>query len=172
LVIELAPAWEGFVPDISDEHLKAIGQIAIDFGRLEYFLDAFVGFLLGNDAVVGEIVCRNHESFAKRVSIMSELFELKYTDENLREQFKQIVSEIRKIQEQRNAMFHSSWFLGRADDTDVLVRIARKGTNRYSVFTDDDLRKMALTVRTVLDEFHRFSHIRVFEKIRSASTPS
>jgi hypothetical protein len=94
--------------DITDEHFRAIGRIAVQFGALEIVLDNFIGLMIG-DIDLGEIVSRSIDSFEKRWHLMRSIFDRKYGGAELQERLAVLSKRVDAIKQHRNLVVHSWW---------------------------------------------------------------
>jgi hypothetical protein len=134
---------------ISDDHLRAIGAVAVEFGSLEWLLDNLLVFLLSENLASGEIVCSRIESLNKRIEIITDLIEHKPAiSEDQKTEWRSLRREIADLQTERNKVLHASW-LAEEDRPEVLIRLARKRGEAAKHLSALDLNEIAANTHRV-----------------------
>ena len=140
---------------ISDEHLKAIGSVAVEFGSLEWLMDNLMVFLVNGsklfipDWEIGEIVCSRTDSLQKRLEIVSDIVEHKYANTKYPGLWKQLVAEMKPLQRERNRLLHAAWLAQNEDKPEVLTLIARKRGEKATDFSVSEVTDVAERIRKV-----------------------
>lgn len=142
---------------ISDEHLKALGRIAVNFQALEQFIALLVGRMISDDQTVGRMVT-TLLPFGKLCDLAGALQRHRRGNSSEQEEFMALLSMSRELEQERNAYFHSAW--GNDSQSGDVVRIksnvrSRKGMHHDMVDTDaaklNDLAdRMASTAKRIL----------------------
>jgi hypothetical protein len=143
--------------DITDEHFRAIGRIAVQFGALEIVLDNFIGLMIG-DIDLGEIVSRSIDSFEKRWHLMRSIFDRKYGGAELQERLAMLSKRVDAIKQHRNLVVHS-WWIAQESTPELAFRILRKDRNVKNIigFTVPELDGVADDIRRVISDFLQLS---------------
>lgn len=112
---------------ISDDYLKVIGEIAVHFGTLEWIVDqCLIELIDHSDSRTGSIITFQVDSFGRRLAIVDALLKVKLeAHTELLRQWTELQASIRKVQEERNRIFHSSWFAEK-EGLDSIKRVLRK----------------------------------------------
>ena len=102
---------------VSDDHLKAIGLITIQFSRLEFTLLKTLGLLIDKDGTTSDIIL-GPMSFSRQLQLLVNLGTYKRPD--LKDKLKDFAIRARTAEEKRNRIAHSFW--GLSDDARRVVR--------------------------------------------------
>lgn len=108
--------------DVSDDHLRSIGRVVVNFAVLEGFLSFVIRILMKTERDVGEIVTAQL-SFAQRVTAASSLFMHRLNSAEKLTEWKELLVRVEQAGAKRNAVVHSVWILGETPD-----RARRLGT--------------------------------------------
>jgi hypothetical protein len=98
---------------LSDEHLREIGRITINFATLDFHLAFAIGSLLTQDQAVAQMVA--HElSFKQKLALFSSLVQHKLpastkATAECATDFENYVSRCAQLEERRNQVAHSVW---------------------------------------------------------------
>lgn len=92
----------------SDDHLRAIGQITVNFSALEFALSFLVWAFLGIGQEKGEIIT-SRLSFRVLLQLASSLYRHRVSDPEGIAQFDELLARISEAGDRRNQMIHSLW---------------------------------------------------------------
>lgn len=102
--MEPAPPQDGF--------LVALGELAVEFSRLEHTLDSFIGFLVNEvNFRIGEIVVAELSVHAK-ITLLLSLYREQMPIPQAIEVLENRLDAIKKINKRRNEVVHSRWSVG------------------------------------------------------------
>ena len=108
---------------IPDSHLKSIGKLAVNFQFIETVLVFYLCNLINPNQAVGHIVA-TQLPFGRLCIVVRALFEIRYTEKELRERLSDLLTKAGQLEEKRNQYFHSVW--GVDDDSGSPMRIKMK----------------------------------------------
>jgi len=95
---------------ISDEHLRALGRVTVNFSLLEFHLGWYVSILLGEDSGTGQIV-NAQLSFKTQIDLLMSLARYKIKEQIVTEQLEDLIRRAKDIEDRRNQLVHSAWLL-------------------------------------------------------------
>jgi hypothetical protein len=93
---------------MTDEHLKALGRVAVNFQALEEYISVWVTGLIGPDQAIGQMVTVQLP-FGKLCILANSLFEYKFKGMPFATKFEELIKHSLRLEEQRNQLFHSAW---------------------------------------------------------------
>jgi hypothetical protein len=105
---------------LGDDHLKAIGRVAVNFQHLEFSIEMWIVALIGSDDRIGMMIA-SQLPFRGICSLAESLYALKVTDVEKVNRFREIIKEAGQLEAQRNTLFHSNW--GTNTDTGLVERM-------------------------------------------------
>jgi hypothetical protein len=103
---------------ISNEHYRAIGRISVMFSDVETWTSAFIWQLIGPDQHVGQMVTAGM-SFPRQLDLLTSLFRHRFPDPSLLQSLELLTKRISELEQQRNAVLHSSWVLQSSDPNEA-----------------------------------------------------
>jgi len=106
------------VGGVTDEHLRILGHIALEFGHLEWLVGLGLEAVLGSQDVAR--ITTGDDSLSRRLTKLVKLTKAKFPD--LAEAMEAWVRETKALAEKRNRILHSAWArLGERSDSLVLI---------------------------------------------------
>ncbi len=110
---------------VSDEHLKSIGRITVNFALLEEILSLCIRALIKSEQQVGHILTAEL-SLKQKVALFSSLY--KYRVHNTEEppELKKLLSRVAQAEEKRNTTIHALWSTGSTKEMVTRVKITAK----------------------------------------------
>jgi hypothetical protein len=149
---------------LNDDHLRAIGRIAVTFNHLEQTAGwAVKVFMGGKDlpVIVGDVFTTG-ESFDRLISKLRTLarFRLPYPD--LLEELEECIRSAKEVQDSRNRVLHSGWIwwkdlVQEADVATALRQSARDVLGNIQDYTPRDLDAIADRIREVDQALERLT---------------
>jgi hypothetical protein len=103
-----------------DDHLKAIGQITVNFALLESTLAFLVWDLIGSDQRLGQIITAEL-SFRSIQALASSIFRHKCEHDEQIGELEHLLKRISDAEAKRNQIIHSIWAAG--DTAEKITRI-------------------------------------------------
>jgi hypothetical protein len=102
---------------IDDGHLKAIGEIVVNFSVLEMELSEWVNSLMLAEGSIGEIVTAEM-SYRSKIALASSLCRYRFKDSERLDKVDKLLRRLKLAGEQRNNVVHAYWSSG-ADESKV-----------------------------------------------------
>jgi hypothetical protein len=96
--------------DIGDTHLKAIGQVTVQFAFLEFTVAELIWGLLGIEQKVGQAVTAGLP-FRQSVALASTLAKQRVVDPVALSRLDGLLSKALAAENERNTIVHSTWFV-------------------------------------------------------------
>lgn len=96
---------------MTDDHLKALGRVAVNFQTMELFIATFVMGLIGPDQTIGQMVTVQLP-FGKLCVLAGSLFQYKFKGTTYATKFDELVRRGLELEAKRNQLFHSTWLTG------------------------------------------------------------
>src|SRR5947208_718263 len=94
---------------LTDEQVKVIGEITVDFSHLENFIRLAISYLCGFESDKLYILLAPL-SFRNLVSVFSNLVEENYSEDKIKlADLRELVKNLGTIEEKRDAVTHSAW---------------------------------------------------------------
>ena len=112
---------------VPPEHLRAIGQVTVNFAMLESAISSFVWGMINTDQMLGQMITAEL-SFRNLVGLLSSIYKHRINDEERITELERLLNRALYAEEQRNIIAHSSWGVGDKAET-----ITRFKTDRKSV---------------------------------------
>ena len=139
--------------------LVQIGDMTVSFGHLEFWMRYIFTYLVNQSAIVGEILA-SYLSFSNlRAGIIS-LYEERFASDELFGELKKPLKEAAAIEQERNAITHSSWLAGKTPTTSTRHKVTareksgfKKQTEQYS---EHDLFEFNQRIKELTNEFIDF----------------
>ncbi len=106
------------IPEASDDHLRAIGRISVNYAYLELLLRGCIWVLLGTDSDRG-IVATSELNFRQLTNLVVRLYErpfelpiatLTERDKDRLADFHAMIARVDRAGGDRNAVVHAAWF--------------------------------------------------------------
>lgn len=127
--------------ELDPKLLELLGRLTVEFQTLELLLKGFAGAVLEAPSVKAEIVFAELP-FSKLMDVCSALFlESAKDDDDLKCEFKELMSRCQQVGEARNNYIHSHWMFRATNDGSlplarIKIRAKSKGVQR--TFAEDD----------------------------------
>jgi hypothetical protein len=129
---------------LSDEHIRAIGGITVNFQILELALAAACWSQISADERIGQAVTAQL-SFRPLCELCGVLMDLRVPDDSLRAEAHAIVARAIHLEGERDRVIHAVWALAEAGDTTgIKVAAARRRGVRFAQEPEDLTRLKAL----------------------------
>lgn len=147
--------------ELPEEHLTAVGRIAVNFARLEFFLRIGITFLIGGDQRIGQIVGAEL-SLGQLLSVLSSLVRLRSGGDPKRvAQFDELRKRALDVERRRGLVMHSLWVL-ESDTTDAMrfkfTAKMKKGLQFHAEkFSPEDLHDLADEINRVAQGLLNFA---------------
>jgi len=140
--------------NLTDDFIKAVGRLTINFSHLEFSFSLFCGSQMGIKEPINEIIT-SELSFKQIVNITSGIFREIEKDPEMIEQFNKILASAWKLEEERNKIIHS--FYGRGDEpNDKIIR--HKHSSKFKKGFKKDYQEVdAIYVNKISDEIKMVS---------------
>jgi hypothetical protein len=151
----------------SAPEVHLIGEIAIGFGNLEFYLEGGIWLLLAGDddatrrlaeAITAEM------SFDRKVHAFSSLYKLRVPERNDSE-LEALVAVLFKIQDERNGILHSAWLYLDAHTAPLIMKAQAKAKHglrrRFHRMTSARLEEVRVRIAEAGDRLARFIAERV-----------
>src|SRR2546428_8736610 len=91
-----------------DDHLKAIGQITVNFTLLESQLQFLVWTLIGPDQRLGQTITAEL-SFRAVQTVAGSVFRHRYVHSEKIDELSNLLKRVSQVAEKRNQIIHSLW---------------------------------------------------------------
>ncbi len=146
---------------MTDEHLKEIGRVAVNFSSLEIHLTFFTWGLISEDQATGQAITTGM-SFNSISNMFASLCKIKVTEPIALKEFEDITKKINDINVRRNQIIHSFW----ATDDNNKSKVSRikfkadgfKGLKHiHEDITSLDIKKLADEIKTVTEELMKLA---------------
>lgn len=140
---------------LTDNHLKSIGRVSVNWSLLEFYLGKAIGEMLGPDPKIGRIVTTRLTA-ANMMEIFRHLATFKDHEGKLSDELNTILAAIRAAQSQRRLIIHGVWA---ADDDGSPLVLGYYGKDDQRVLADavkmsvEDIENIAASVSTVTESF-------------------
>jgi len=148
-------------PSLSDEHLGSIGEITVNFARLEASVSQIVHMFIGRET--GPIITAGMP-FSKLLDLLSSLYIHSYTVSSRNElppEIGQFIKQATEAETKRNRIVHSSWYLGVTPGTITRIKSTKDRTHglrrQAEVMKVQDLDEIAYFIATIADEAQRIA---------------
>jgi len=144
---------------LTNEHLRAIGNITVMFIVLEDTISFHIWALIGNDQQLGRTITAEL-SFKQKVALLSSLFRHRASSSEELKELKQLLSQVMQAEEKRNAVIHSGWIGGNAQGIITRVKDTAKISLGLKFHSQEmrvkDLDKIADFIAEVAYDIHLF----------------
>src|SRR2546426_6141727 len=131
---------------VPSEHLRAIGQVTVNFALLESALSTFVWELISAEQRLGQTITAEL-SFRNLVALASSLSRFRNLTGETLERCEALLNRALEAEGHRNAVAHSLWAAGHTPASVTRIKVTAKkskGLNHQFVqMTVDDLQKVA-----------------------------
>ena len=108
--------------NFSDEFLKALGRVCVNFQALEMDIAWLVWILNNPDTTLGQIMT-SQVSFKALLAVSSSLFRYRVTNDSLGERLAELLKRASDVEQRRNTLINSIWF---ADDSGASSALSSK----------------------------------------------
>jgi len=109
---------------MTDEHLKQLGRLVVNFSSLEIHMAFIVWNMISTDQNIGKAITSNM-SFSALNNLFGSLSEIHFKEENLKSDAQTIISKMGELNEKRNQVIHSFWGTNE-DNPEIVTRIKFK----------------------------------------------
>ena len=142
---------------VSDEILKGIGKVCVNFSMLENSVSTFISILISGDFTIGQIITNARLGFRGLLSILQALYHHKVKDPDKITSFDNLIARAHQLEEERNQIVHSRW--GVEFPKKVIIRGKTKikkqklVTDTFEV-SEKELYSMAESIGDLSYDFH------------------
>lgn len=149
---------------VGDEHLRAIGQITVNFTLLRSSISAFISLLIGNDLSfeqqrVGQIITAQL-GFQTLANLLSSLFRHRTTNPEAIAGLDGLLARAAAARDKRNQVTHSLWGAGPTDETVTRFKMTAKQRKGFKFMSEqmsvEDLDKIADDIAGVAGDIQQF----------------
>lgn len=141
------------------EHLRAIGQITVNFALLESTICFFVWGIISADQMLGQIITAEL-SFRNLIALLSSLYKYRINDEGRLAELQKVLNRALYVEERRNIITHSVWAAGATPETITRFKTTAKKskglTHQFEQMTVQDLEKIADLAAEVATDIQTF----------------
>jgi hypothetical protein len=134
---------------VPPEHLRAIGQVTVNFAILESVISFFIGRMISTDQMLGNLV-----------GLLSSIYKYKVNDKGRVAELERLLNRALYAEEQRNIVTHSSWAVGDKAETITRFKATAKKvkglTHQFEQMTVEDLDRIADLAGDVAAEIQLF----------------
>src|SRR2546427_3606218 len=96
--------------ELSDEQLKAIGRITVDFAHLENSVRLCINYLSGLELDDNVLIMLNPLSFRNLVTVFSNLAERNFAENSTKlAQLRRLARNLGNVEDKRDIVTHSAW---------------------------------------------------------------
>src|SRR5205809_6253592 len=110
---------------VPPDHLRAIGDITVNFALLESSLSTFVSQLIGADQRLGQIIT-TELSFRNLIALASSFNRFREVAPASVATCEALLNRALKAEERRNAVVHSMWAVGHTPASVTRVKVSAK----------------------------------------------
>jgi hypothetical protein len=96
--------------EVDLELYQWLGKLTADFATLEAHMGLCISYLIGDDLILGRTITAELSS-RNLVSVLNTLYEYRVDDPAKVEKLRTLLIEIQSLEDRRNRMVHSQWFL-------------------------------------------------------------
>jgi len=144
---------------VPPEHLRAIGQITVNFALLDETISFFIWQIISTDQRLGQIITAEL-SFRNLVGLLSSIYKHRINDEGRIAELELILNQGLYAEEQRNKVTHSVWAAGDRPETITRFKSTAKKSkglsHQFEQMTVEDLDKIADLAADVAGEIQAF----------------
>ncbi len=131
---------------ISDDHLRALGRVVVNFQSLESYISFWVLRFIGPDQAIGQMVTAQLP-FGKLCVLARSLFDHKFGTTRFEVRFTELLDRSLKLEEKRNQLFHSIWLTddasGGVSRLKISLRLGKGLTRSSTPVTPQDINGLA-----------------------------
>lgn len=144
---------------VPPEHLRAIGQVTVNFSILAGTISSFVWGMISTDQMLGQTITAEL-SFRNLVGLLSSMYKYRINDEERIAELEGLLNRALYAEEQRNIITHSFWTVG--DKAETITRVkttakkARGLLHQFEQMTVEDLDRIADLAGDVAAEIQQF----------------
>lgn len=139
---------------LTDDHLRAIGRISVNFSRLEFGMRLCINHLLGVGQEEG-LIATAQLGFRQLTTVLHQLYRHKYeSDGGQLTKIDALAGRIVQASIARDTVIHSTWLLS-VDGEAMGIKVPRSSkwfSPTISMKTPSDLEAVAKTIQDVADE--------------------
>ncbi len=144
---------------ISDEYLRAIGRITVNFSILELRLAFCVGELVGSTQRIGQLVTARL-AFPQLIALLNSLYQERVKEDARREKFLRLLRKAETAAEKRNAVVHAAWAVDLQNPQQTMrfkIQNTKKGLRyQFEGVSVTDLNRTADLIEEVAGEISAF----------------
>jgi hypothetical protein len=107
---------------ISDDHLRAIGLVSVNFQYVESYIAFVTWWLIGSDSAIAQAVT-SQLSFRKLCDLCDTLVRLRTQDEAVLAAVRHLMTKAADAEGRRNQLLHSMWIWSDDGSKDLAIRI-------------------------------------------------
>lgn len=145
----MAEDSESRIPELSDAHLREIGQVAVMFNRLEAVLRLIIYELLGGDEGTRDVAVHG-DSFPALLRKVERLVEIRIQDKELKAEIADWRRSALRANELRRETIHSSWItLGEGEEALALLYSRTGGSRRGGLLSAKEIGYRARAIAAV-----------------------
>lgn len=144
--------------NVSDDHLREIGRVSVNFSRLESLVEFFVWSLVEvpNDEAMA--VVTQGDNFAALLSKLKRLVPVCIEDPDLQRKAEEWIGFARKANELRIDAIHSNWF-GTDGEEAMVLRVTKSGDILGALRSAGELRQHAELIDRIVQEGQRLLEV-------------
>lgn len=136
---------------LNDDIVRAVGRMVINFQSLEFDVARLTWIMNGPNEYHAQLKTAG-KRFSDLCDLLSTLFHDQVKVQSFVEEFDNLISRIRTVNEDRNRIVHSWWF------TDQVGQASRLKTAKdgHDDSEDIDVNALAFSIHTLTDDFAKF----------------
>lgn len=154
--------------NVSDEMLRALGRVTVNFQLMEMMINTLTGLLISEDARIGQIITSNF-SFSRVCDVFLSIVRLRADGhDELITEVEGLIKTASELEHKRNTLVHSCYTVGEGDG----------GSHRFKYTADrkkgwkfQSERLTPLQVHQIANEMGQLYHSLVKFMIKTATTP-
>ncbi len=160
---------QAYADGASDQHLRAMGRVIVEWSEVEYYLELIIWLLSGAEKDKGQCIT-SHMSFPTKHQAALALTLESDLDQNFYEELKEILKGVDAVRVKRNRITHSRWRIispqmAEGENIQSSIQHSARGKlkRHFEHWTPEDINEVSNNIRYTGDQL--YAH---YQKVRKA----
>ena len=139
------------------EYVTDVGRVVVNFQHLEFLIVRLIWIMAAADENIGQRITAG-VSFSKLLDLLASVFHYRVQERAMLDEFDHLIKRVRKVNEDRNRVVHSWWFIdfdsGANSGTPSRLKFTARGARTDS--ENIDMYALSVSAVQLSDDFSKF----------------
>ncbi len=141
------------MPNLPKEHVTDVGRVVVNFQQLEFLIVRLIWIMTSTDENIGRRITAG-VSFGKLLDLLSSVFHYSVQEPTMLDEFDQLITRARNVNEGRNRVVHSWWFIDFDSGAPSRLKFTARGARTDA--ENIDMHALSVSTAQLSDDFSKF----------------